>query len=549
MKKILVSFILFVTIILFSGEVTAQWKIIFKSSNYNITVPVKVLTDSYGDIYVYGYAASSDSAYSRDLILIKYSSAGEHLWTKTYNGPYNSEEAPADIVLDKSENIIITAASIGYQTNYDYITLKYSPSGSLLWESRFDDSTHHFDKPRKILVDDSDNVYVSGVNILYYNEIEVVRLGVVKYSPDGIQRWNKYFINEGHQNRFPVFAVMNPATGESYHTGCTFGMNSRGLVKKLDRNGNLIWSKIFIGSGSSIDIISSAELSNSGNLYAGGYSIFYPGYGTFFRLRITKFNSQTGDTVWSRIFNQPGYGDERGGTIVLDNSGNAYLSGELQNNSYGRFIAGCIDDSGNTLWKATTGNWLGLNYHTYITGLLDNIRNSYYIFARTIPYSNYEYSVFKYNINGQFIGFKSYNFDYKRNCYLTDAYIDINGNLIMAGYIDDQNKKIGIIKESNNIVGINNINEIVPESFVLYQNFPNPFNSTTKISYSLPKPSDIKLAVYDILGKEITVLINEYKSPGTYETFFDASGLSGGIYFYKLYAGDFTETKKMIFAK
>lgn len=549
MKKILTAFILFVTVITFSEDITAQWKKIFQSANYNITVPVKVLSDSYGDIYVYGYAALSDSTVSRDLILIKYSSEGVLLWTRIYNGPYNSEDTPVDMVLDKSENIIITGESIGYQTNYDYMTLKYSPQGNLLWENRFDDSTHHVDRPRKILLDDSDNVYVTGVNKLYYNEIEVLTLSVVKYSASGIKQWNTYISSEGSEYGFPVFATMNSSTGESYHIGSTWGMNSRGLVKKLDRNGNLIWSKIFIGSGSSIDIMNSAELSNSGDLYVGGFSIFYPGYGTFFRLRVTKFNAHSGDTVWSRIFNPPGYGDERGGTISLDNSGNIYLSGALLNNSYGRFMAGCIDDSGNILWKAITGNWLGLYYHTYITGLTDNNRNSYYIFGRTIPYSVYEYSAFKYNLSGQFIGYRSYNFDYKRSCYLSDACIDIYGNLIMAGYIDDQYKKIGIIKDSNNITGINKINEIIPESYVLNQNYPNPFNSTTIIRFSLPKSSTVKLAIYDVPGKEIAVLLNEYKSPGTYELTFDASGLSGGVYFYKLYAGSFSETKKMVYSK
>ena len=86
----------------------------------------------------------------------------------------------------------------------------------------------------------------------------------------------------------------------------------------------------------------------------------------------------------------------------------------------------------------------------------------------------------------------------------------------------------------------------LPASFVLDQNYPNPFNPSTTIQFSIKNSEFSILKVYDILGREVTVLVDEKKEPGTYTVHFDASGLAGGVYFYRLAAGEFHEVKKMV---
>jgi len=87
----------------------------------------------------------------------------------------------------------------------------------------------------------------------------------------------------------------------------------------------------------------------------------------------------------------------------------------------------------------------------------------------------------------------------------------------------------------------------------LSQNYPNPFNPTTKIKYQIPELSFVTLKVYDVLGSEIITLVNEEKPVGSYEVEFSAIGgaidLSSGIYFYRIKAGDFIQTKKMTLIK
>ena len=88
-----------------------------------------------------------------------------------------------------------------------------------------------------------------------------------------------------------------------------------------------------------------------------------------------------------------------------------------------------------------------------------------------------------------------------------------------------------------------------PNDFRLLQNYPNPFNPSTTISFSLPKDQNVSLIVYDVLGKQVQTLVNEFLPLGNYSLKFDATGLSSSIYFYILKTDRFTQTKKMLLTK
>lgn len=146
--------------------------------------------------------------------------------------------------------------------------------------------------------------------------------------------------------------------------------------------------------------------------------------------------------------------------------------------------------------------------------------------------------------------------------------VELKDNLTFYVYIDDNAIKVGTTNSlqgdvtrtwydgiSYAKVGTTNTVDVaeynfIPRNFMLNQNYPKTFNPTTKISSNLSKPSYVTLKVYDLLGREIKTLVNQYQNAGNYEIISNAENLPSGIYFYQLIAGDkFSETKKMVLTK
>jgi photosystem II stability/assembly factor-like uncharacterized protein len=146
--------------------------------------------------------------------------------------------------------------------------------------------------------------------------------------------------------------------------------------------------------------------------------------------------------------------------------------------------------------------------------------------------------------------------------YSTDSFYTISSFFVNSntGWVINHNLFIGhndaILKTTNGgePIGIKPINNKTPVNFMLYQNYPNPFNPVTKIKFDIPPVGqrhafDVRLVVYDILGREIAVLVNEKLNPGTFEADWDASNYPSGVYFYKLITDSYSETKKMVLLK
>jgi hypothetical protein len=130
-----------------------------------------------------------------------------------------------------------------------------------------------------------------------------------------------------------------------------------------------------------------------------------------------------------------------------------------------------------------------------------------------------------------------------------EQHADASTGCSFAAGTNGTNLRPNICMTINLLVGNNSGQTELPKSFALSQNYPNPFNPTTSIKYSVPKQTLVKLVVYDLLGREVAVLVNTMKQPGSYEANFDASNLASGAYFYRIEAGDFTDVKKMVLIK
>lgn len=207
-------------------------------------------------------------------------------------------------------------------------------------------------------------------------------------------------------------------------------------------------------------------------------------------------------------------------------------------------------DKNNNIWIATFSGGLvkfdGANWSTY------NRANS------DLP-SNYVNAIVFDSIGNIWVGtdgglakfdgnnwtvFRSSNSDLLHNSVISLAFDNLD-NL----WIGTRNG-ISVYKEGGVILSVEEKNEEqISTNYTLSQNYPNPFNPSTTIEYSIPKRSHITIKVYDLLGREVATLINEEKPAGNYSITFDASNLSSGVYFYKLTAGTFNQTKKLILVK
>jgi photosystem II stability/assembly factor-like uncharacterized protein len=123
-----------------------------------------------------------------------------------------------------------------------------------------------------------------------------------------------------------------------------------------------------------------------------------------------------------------------------------------------------------------------------------------------------------------------------------------SGNLVLYAV-----RSNGGISKATDLVGINPVSKNLPDRFSLKQNYPNPFNPSTKIKFEIPSGQshafDVQIIIHDMLGKEVALLVNEELKPGSYSVTFDGSNYASGVYYYTIYAGSFTDTKKMLLIK
>lgn len=143
----------------------------------------------------------------------------------------------------------------------------------------------------------------------------------------------------------------------------------------------------------------------------------------------------------------------------------------------------------------------------------------------------------------------SNNFGYN-GCW--GVYTFPSGKIIAS----DRSTGLYVLKTTINIIGIENISGEIPAQYILKQNYPNPFNPATRIEFSIPKAEQVSLKVFDILGKHVATLADEFRNAGNYSVSYDASRLPSGVYFYQLksvpngrQAGSFSQTKKMLLVK
>ena len=127
--------------------------------------------------------------------------------------------------------------------------------------------------------------------------------------------------------------------------------------------------------------------------------------------------------------------------------------------------------------------------------------------------------------------------------------ISSDGNTAIDGGYGDNTQRGAVWVFTKPIIGIKPISNEIPNGFSLSQNYPNPFNPSTNIGFRIAHFGLVKITIFDVLGREVSNLVDEQLKPGTYEVNFDGTNLPSGVYFYKIEAGNYSETRKMILVK
>jgi uncharacterized delta-60 repeat protein len=480
------------TTIKYNSDGVQQWISIYNGPGNALDEVFDMAIDAGGNVYVTGRSYSTQSEYTADIATVKYNSAGVQQWAARYNSPTNEQDYGFAVTVDASGNVYVTGQNGHPALDADVVTIKYSPAGVQLWAVLYD-LTGNWDTGNDIDVDALGNVYVTGFHSTDWGTA-YLDMVTIKYDAQGVFQWSKGYNGTGN-NSDQAVALGLDASGNIYITGYSTGQVYDCVTIKYDPAGTQQWIKTFTTSGTSVDVPTDMKVLPSGNVYITGAFTF--NYGTL------KYNS-SGDLQWSAFYDFNGNFDAAS-SIAADALENIYVTGE--------------------------------------SGKAPNETSN-------------DYATIKYNSAGiqqwvqRFDGASSDRDDGN------SVGVDNQGNVYVTGFSSGTGPDFGTIKYSES-VGVQQISGNIPAGFSLYQNYPNPFNPSTKIRFDLPansvngdnRSTFVNVSVYDILGSKVAELVNAGLNPGTYSVDFNAAGFASGMYFYRITAGGFYDTKKLIIIK
>jgi len=500
-------------------QVNTEWVI----NNFTgFPVGVMIGLDNDGNVLVAGQSGDNTK-----IIITKYNTDGNVIWERFYS-IQDLGVVATWLSVDPSGNVIVTGYPRTFSSNpveTGLLILKYDNNGNLLWDKLIS-GTWAF--AVRSIVDQSGNIYVTGRAWQYTATYDFV---TVKYAPDGTQLWFDTFDqNAGFHT--PTSMDLDQA-GNLFITG---GGQSGGLITVMYNSAGVRqWIKEESGTAGQ-----GIRVDNNGGIFITG-SFYDVNTGTNNDIRLIKYN-YSGNLVWQKFYD---FGNSEFGKLVnIDSQSNILITGfgDLPGEFPG-WLTAKFDPSGNLLWynrfKLNPG-WEEYPYFA-LTGPEDEIYVTGNVGVVSGGTTYHGLETVRYNSDGS-------------NTWVAEVnlYAGIGKGLALGS--DLSLYAVGmfyysVLKYSQSVpTGVEQISEI-PEKFNLGQNYPNPFNPTTTISFSVPSSGITSLKIYDVLGNEVATLVNEEKPAGNYEVNFNASSLSSGTYFYKLQAGSFIETKKMILLK
>ena len=282
-----------------------------------------IAVDNSANVYVTGQSWGGLTGY--DYATVKYYSGGDTAWVRRYNGPGDSSDAASAIAVDGSGNVYVTGLSVGSGTYGDYATIKYNPNGDTAWVRRYNGPGDSTDWANSIAVDNSGNVYVTGFS---YGIATSEDYATIKYYPNGDTAWVRRYNGPASTSDFArAIAVDN--SGNVYVTGLSYGSGTGEdyCTIKYKPNGDTAWVRRYNGPGNAGDDAHAIAVDGAGNVYVTGESF---GSGANYDYATIKYDPD-GNVHWVKRYNGPANGHDHSYAMALDGFANVYVTGE----SYG----------------------------------------------------------------------------------------------------------------------------------------------------------------------------------------------------------------------
>jgi len=376
------------------GQVDTVWVRRFNGSGNGTDVAYALALDDSLNVYVTG---ESSNGQNNDYCTVKYSPTGTLLWSRVYNGSGMSGDAARAVAVDRNRNIFVTGYSWG--TNYDFATIKYTPAGDTAWVRRYNGPGNGDDYARALKVDASGNAYVAGYASGSGTGYDFCLL---KYAPNGTLLWSRLYHGGGGDDCARALAL--DSSGNLYVTGeSSNGTAHDYLTIKYTSNGDSLWTRRYNGSGNGDDMPSALTPDSSGNLLVTGKSW---GSGSDYDFCTIKY-APNGDTLWIRRFNGPGNRTDVAYAVTVDRRGNAFVAGGSDSVSTDyRTIK--YSPNGTLLWTRTyDGPWY--SYDEIFGAATDTGGNVY-----VTGYSDgggifFDYCTIKYSSTGTRLWLTRYN--------------------------------------------------------------------------------------------------------------------------------------------
>jgi hypothetical protein len=352
-------------------------------------------------------------------------------------------------------------------------------------------------------------------------------------------QWVARYASPAQSANDKAVAIAVDAVGNVYVTGKSDGSGTYEdyATVKYDSLGVEQWVARYNGPGNSSDAANGIAVDDSGNVYVTGYSY---GVGTGADYATLKYSS-SGAELWVR--RSVLTGNDLAYAIALDHQGYIYVTG-----TDGDYATIKYNASGDQQWIARYHGASGLDQAERI--VIDRENNVYVTGMSQGTGSNMDIATVKYNSSGVEQWAARYDGPFNALDDASGIAVDSEGNVYVTGYSTglEQNFDYVTIKYVSGTVGVKD-NPQKPSVFELHQNYPNPFNPKTIMKYQIPEQTHVTLKVFDLLGREVAMLVNERKQSGMYAVQFDASNLTSGVYLYRLQAGTFFETRKMVLVR